>query len=226
MSTGLPIVPAAIESLRCLFVQQNCLTEISHLEGCPNLDTLNVANNRITYISNLGNLTALNSLHAAHNFVATKEDMKGLLECPSLGCVLSFLPPMRLPTPTEPTLFLSRGAAGDAHHHGPLSAFHPVRSVVDLSHNKIEDPECLEILKQMPNLRCIYLQGDTHAYRHSRPGPAAFARGRFLLFRVRCDSAFLPFEATTFRHEGFAHLTYAPFSGAYVAAGSIARTIW
>lgn len=33
------------------------------------------------------------------------------------------------------------------------------RSVIHLSNNKIEDPDCLEIFKKMPNLRCLYLQG-------------------------------------------------------------------
>jgi len=82
---GLP----ALEHLRCLFAQQNCIREISHLEGSPLLDTLNLSNNRIKAIPGaaLRPLTALSTLHLAHNSVETREDVEGLLECPSLSVV-------------------------------------------------------------------------------------------------------------------------------------------
>eukprot|EP00284_Hemiselmis_tepida_P006653 CAMPEP_0174929522 /NCGR_PEP_ID=MMETSP1355-20121228/27424_1 /TAXON_ID=464990 /ORGANISM="Hemiselmis tepida, Strain CCMP443" /LENGTH=491 /DNA_ID=CAMNT_0016175735 /DNA_START=211 /DNA_END=1682 /DNA_ORIENTATION=+ len=75
----------AMPELRCLYAQQNCITELSGLEGNLLLDSLNVANNSIRTISHISHLTALHTLQAANNRLCGPEDIEHLRECPSIG---------------------------------------------------------------------------------------------------------------------------------------------
>mmetsp|Transcript_35199 Transcript_35199/g.80314 ORF Transcript_35199/g.80314 Transcript_35199/m.80314 type:complete len:540 (-) Transcript_35199:97-1716(-) len=76
-----------LKELRCLFMNNNLIDEIEGLEGCPDLDTLNLSNNSIKSISGLGCLNRLSTLHLANNRLVTADDVKLLVECPSISCL-------------------------------------------------------------------------------------------------------------------------------------------
>ena len=104
--------------LRCIFAQQNCLLELTGLEGLENLDTLNVSNNAIKSLMGIQLLPRLTTLQITHNRLKMSEDLLALLDCPSL-------------------------------------------TVVDLSHNEIDDNDVgQKVLFKMPQLACLYLQGN------------------------------------------------------------------
>jgi len=48
------------------------------------LDTLNLSTNAISKIENLAPCTRLNTIVIANNKIKTVDDVKGLLDCPSL----------------------------------------------------------------------------------------------------------------------------------------------
>ena len=99
------------------YLQQNSIYAISHLEGVPELDTINLCNNQLRSISNLSCCSKLQTLLATHNQLESLESVTHLLDCPSIV-------------------------------------------TLDLSNNNLSDPAVLEVFKQMPNLRCLYLKGN------------------------------------------------------------------
>ena len=73
--------------------------------------------NFISKIENLGTLKGLHTLNLAQNRLVHIENLKGILDCPTI-------------------------------------------SVLDLQNNKIESPEIVDLLEQMPDLRVLYLIGN------------------------------------------------------------------
>ncbi|XP_065844876.1 dynein axonemal assembly factor 1-like isoform X2 [Oscarella lobularis] len=71
--------------MRCLYLQQNLIKKIENLDVVPELDNLNVSNNSIERIDNLECLTKLGTLQIAHNRLRCAQDIRGLLDCPSLS---------------------------------------------------------------------------------------------------------------------------------------------
>lgn len=71
--------------LRCLYLQENCISEIKNLDKLESLDTINLAKNQVKVISGLKNLTKLNTLNLEGNSLKHASDLEGLLECPSIG---------------------------------------------------------------------------------------------------------------------------------------------
>lgn len=77
----------ALTELRALYLQKNVLRELKNLDALVHLDQLNVSNNLITSLTGLERLERLNTLQATHNRLATADDVRGLLACPSLSVV-------------------------------------------------------------------------------------------------------------------------------------------
>lgn len=73
-----------LKELKCLFLQQNCISEMRNLDDLVVLDTLNVSNNLIKSISGLDNLKALKTLQISHNYLKTAQDIAGILDAPAL----------------------------------------------------------------------------------------------------------------------------------------------
>jgi hypothetical protein len=73
-----------LSELRCLYAHQNCLKTIENLEHCPQLATLQLNNNMIRSISNLSCLGSLSTLQLANNQLTTCDDLRHLLECPTI----------------------------------------------------------------------------------------------------------------------------------------------
>lgn len=71
--------------LKCLYLQQNLIKKIENLEPLELLDTLNVCNNSIQKIENLSYLSKLNTLQISNNRLETHEDIKHLVDVPSIS---------------------------------------------------------------------------------------------------------------------------------------------
>lgn len=100
-----------------------------------NLDTLNVSNNLIKRVDNLNGLANLKTLQIAKNFLETKQDIEGILACPSLTYVLC----------NQLVFYL----------YLPL-----IGSVLDLANNRIDDESILDVLEMLPELAVLNLTGN------------------------------------------------------------------
>lgn len=66
------------------YMQQNCITAISHLDNTPNLDTLNVSSNPLASLEGLEPCQHLQTLIATHCKLSSMESVAPLLQCPSI----------------------------------------------------------------------------------------------------------------------------------------------
>ncbi|KAL0232270.1 hypothetical protein PCE1_002612 [Barthelona sp. PCE] len=73
----------ALKELKCLFLQNNCIFEIDGLDELTQLQQLNLSDNQLESITNLKNVP-LTSLQASNNAISDVENLRGLLECPTL----------------------------------------------------------------------------------------------------------------------------------------------
>lgn len=71
--------------LRCLFLQQNCIEKIENIEHLQYLDTLALGNNLLKNIGGLSYSNKLTTLQVPHNFLRKSDDIKGIIECPSIS---------------------------------------------------------------------------------------------------------------------------------------------
>ena len=71
-----------------LYMHENCIRKMEHLSTLRNLKIFNLAHNWIERIEGLEGLQ-LDTLYLARNRIGWNgiEDLKGLLECPSLTCI-------------------------------------------------------------------------------------------------------------------------------------------
>merc|ERR1719498_1418977 len=79
-------------SLISLFIQENIIEDMSEgLAYLCNLRTLNLSDNMIKTVSGLGGCTKLDTLYLKRNRIGCGlsciDDLKGLIECPSLHSV-------------------------------------------------------------------------------------------------------------------------------------------
>jgi len=74
-----------MSQLRCLYIHQNCLKRIQGLNHTPLLASLQISNNFIPRIENLSGLQHLSTLQISNNALTTADDLRHLLECPSLA---------------------------------------------------------------------------------------------------------------------------------------------
>ncbi|XP_011826697.1 PREDICTED: dynein assembly factor 1, axonemal [Mandrillus leucophaeus] len=125
--------------LRCLWLQSNGIQKIEHLEAQTELRCLFLQMNLLHKIENLEALQKLDALNLSNNYIKTIEN---------LSCL-----------PVLNTLQM-------AHNH--LETVEDIQHlrecltlcVLDLSHNKLSDPEILSILESMPDLRVLNLMGN------------------------------------------------------------------
>ncbi|XP_054390181.1 dynein axonemal assembly factor 1 isoform X4 [Pongo abelii] len=125
--------------LRCLWLQSNGIQKIENLEAQTELRCLFLQMNLLHKIENLEPLQKLDALNLSNNYIKTIEN---------LSCL-----------PVLNTLQM-------AHNH--LETVEDIQHlqeclrlcVLDLSHNKLSDPEILSILESMPDLRVLNLMGN------------------------------------------------------------------
>eukprot|EP00743_Colponemidia_sp_Colp-15_P002634 GILK01002853.1.p1 GENE.GILK01002853.1~~GILK01002853.1.p1 ORF type:complete len:338 (-),score=71.30 GILK01002853.1:86-1099(-) len=128
--------------LKVLYLEGNGLSKIEGLDTLVGLRCLYLQENCIEKIENLDKLTELDSLNLSDNVITKIENLGALTKLN--------------------TLQIKRNKVGmngieDLRHLVDL----PNLGVLDLSDNKIEDPEILpEVLEKMPCLSVLYLQGN------------------------------------------------------------------
>ncbi|KAE9544160.1 hypothetical protein AGLY_001339 [Aphis glycines] len=116
--------------LKCLWIENNCLTYISGLENQTKLVGLYMHNNAITKIENLDSLVKLNTLNLSHNFV---KDLNSLIISHN-----------------------KLSSANDISHLVNCKTL----SILDLSYNYLDDPEIVDIFTNMESLRVLSLTGN------------------------------------------------------------------
>ncbi|XP_005902683.2 dynein axonemal assembly factor 1 [Bos mutus] len=125
--------------LRCLWLECNGIQKIENLEAQTELRCLFLQVNLLHKIENLEPLQKLDALNISNNYIKTIEN---------LSCL-----------PVLNTLQM-------AHNH--LETVEDIQHlrecarlcVLDLSHNKLSDPEILRVLESMPDLRVLNLMGN------------------------------------------------------------------
>ncbi|CAM9719836.1 unnamed protein product, partial [Phaeothamnion confervicola] len=70
--------------LRTLYLHENLIEKIENIDALVDLDTLNLTRNYIKKIEGLDNLPKLTTLLLGHNILKTAEDVRHILQCPSL----------------------------------------------------------------------------------------------------------------------------------------------
>ncbi|XP_041048070.1 dynein assembly factor 1, axonemal isoform X2 [Carcharodon carcharias] len=125
--------------LRCLWLECNGLLRIENLDAQTELRCLFLHQNLIHKIENLEPLQKLDSINLSNNYIKTIEN-------------LSCLPALR-------TLQLAHNqlcTVKDIEHLKQCDSL----SVLDLSHNKLGDPDVITVFEVMPNLHVLNLMGN------------------------------------------------------------------
>ena len=128
--------------LKVLYIEGNALECMEGLENCTELRCLYIQENCIDHISGLENLQLLHSINLSDNLLTKLErlDYKPKLE----------------------TLLLQRNNIGKGGVDDLVELLKLENlSVLDISHNKIEDVQVLEqVIYKLPTLAVLYLQGN------------------------------------------------------------------
>eukprot|EP00472_Partenskyella_glossopodia_P002942 CAMPEP_0197524740 /NCGR_PEP_ID=MMETSP1318-20131121/9732_1 /TAXON_ID=552666 /ORGANISM="Partenskyella glossopodia, Strain RCC365" /LENGTH=344 /DNA_ID=CAMNT_0043077759 /DNA_START=65 /DNA_END=1099 /DNA_ORIENTATION=- len=125
--------------LKCLYLEKNAIGKIEGIEHLKDLSCLYIQENMLKKIEGLANCTKLYTLNVSHNFIRGVEGLRGL---DNLNTLI-------------------------AHHNdikeskalqGLLEC--PRIAVLDLSENKLEHEDALDVLGEMSNLKVLYLKGN------------------------------------------------------------------
>ncbi|XP_070986236.1 dynein axonemal assembly factor 1-like [Oncorhynchus clarkii lewisi] len=125
--------------LKCLWLECNGLLRIQNLHAQTDLRCLFLHQNLIHNLENLEPLSKLCTLNVCNNYIRTIENIACL---PDLG-----------------TLQIAHNklqTVGDVEHLSQCLSL----SVLDMSHNLLDDPDILTVLERMPELRVLNLMGN------------------------------------------------------------------
>ncbi|KAM9545050.1 uncharacterized protein ACWYII_036151 [Salvelinus alpinus] len=125
--------------LKCLWLECNGLQRIQNLQAQTDLRCLFLHQNLIHNLENLEPLSKLCTLNVCNNYIHTIENIACL---PDLG-----------------TLQIAHNklqTVGDVEHLSQCLSL----SVLDMSHNLLDDPDILTVLERMPELRVLNLMGN------------------------------------------------------------------
>ncbi|XP_045063588.1 LOW QUALITY PROTEIN: dynein axonemal assembly factor 1 [Coregonus clupeaformis] len=125
--------------LKCLWLECNGLQRIQNLQAQTDLRCLFLHQNLIHNLENLEPLSKLCTLNVCNNYIRT---IKNIACLPDLG-----------------TLQIAHNklqTVGDVEHLSQCLSL----SVLDMSHNLLDDPDILTVLERMPELRVLNLMGN------------------------------------------------------------------
>ncbi|XP_060796725.1 dynein axonemal assembly factor 1 isoform X2 [Neoarius graeffei] len=125
--------------LRCLWLECNGIKKIENLQNQTELRCLFLHQNLIETLENLEALIKLRTLNVSNNYIRVIQNISCLTE-------LS-------------TLQISHNSLESVSDVQELCHC-PSISVLDLSNNRLNDPEILTVLEKMPNLRVLNLMGN------------------------------------------------------------------
>lgn len=125
--------------LRCLWLEGNGLSKLENLEALTELRGLYCQQNCIKVIEGLGQQKFLDTLNVSNNMITMISGLESLEKLT--------------------TLTITHNKLTDAASiRGILQC--PNVSVVDMSHNELNDPEVLTVLQEMENLKVCVLTGN------------------------------------------------------------------
>ncbi|XP_039987688.1 dynein assembly factor 1, axonemal isoform X2 [Xiphias gladius] len=125
--------------LKCLWLESNGLQRIENLDALTDLRCLFLQQNLIYKLENLEQLKKLCTLNVSNNYIRTIENISCLPDLSTLQIAHNKLETVR-----------------DIEHLSKCLAI----SVLDVSHNLLNDPEILAVLEAMPELRVLNLMGN------------------------------------------------------------------
>ncbi|XP_033833383.2 dynein axonemal assembly factor 1 [Periophthalmus magnuspinnatus] len=125
--------------LKCLWLESNGLQRIENLDAQTDLRSLFLQQNLIYKLENLDHLKKLCTLNVSNNFIQTIENISSLPDLSTLQIAHNKLESLK-----------------DINHLTECLAI----SVLDMSHNLLNDPEILTILETIPDLRVLNLIGN------------------------------------------------------------------
>lgn len=125
--------------LKCLWLECNGIKKIENLDAQTELRCLYLHQNMIEKIENLEPLQQLNTINLSNNCIQRLQNLNSL--------------------PELSTLQITHNKLRTAADIDELTACASLR-VVDLSHNKLEDPQIVHVFECMNDLRVLYLTGN------------------------------------------------------------------
>ncbi|XP_018354200.1 PREDICTED: dynein assembly factor 1, axonemal homolog [Trachymyrmex septentrionalis] len=125
--------------LKCLWLESNGIYEIANLENQSELKSLYLHHNLISKIENLDCLPKLDTLNLSHNTIRRIENLDGLKFLNNLNLSHNYL-----------------RETADIEH---LRLLHTL-SILDISHNRIDTCDIVDILGDMKSLRVVTLSGN------------------------------------------------------------------
>uniref|UniRef100_A0A6I8PRT9 Dynein axonemal assembly factor 1 n=1 Tax=Xenopus tropicalis TaxID=8364 RepID=A0A6I8PRT9_XENTR len=125
--------------LKCLWLECNGLTKIENLDAQTELRCLFLHQNLVHKIENLDHLQKLDTLNLSNNCIKTIENLSCLKVLSTLQIAYNQLHTLE-----------------DVQHLEDC----PSIRVLDLSHNKLDDPAVINILQKMPDLHVLNLMGN------------------------------------------------------------------
>ncbi|XP_070168693.1 dynein axonemal assembly factor 1 homolog [Polyergus mexicanus] len=125
--------------LKCLWLESNGIREIANLENQSELKCLFLHHNLISKIENLDYLTKLDTLNLSHNTIRRIENLDGLKFLNNLNLSHNYL-----------------RETADIEHLRLLHAL----SILDISSNKIDTCDVVDILGDVKSLRVVTLTGN------------------------------------------------------------------
>lgn len=129
----------AYYNLKALWLESNGLSKIENLEHLVSLRCLYLSKNLIEKVENLHTLRELNTLDLSENHI---QSLAGLAQLPNLL-----------------SLNVSRNRLTTSADLQELAQC-PLLNNIDISHNLIEDPETLSVLKAVPALKALRITGN------------------------------------------------------------------
>ncbi|OWY99196.1 hypothetical protein PHMEG_00029848, partial [Phytophthora megakarya] len=126
-------------NLKALWLESNGLSRIENLDHLVNLRCLYLSKNLIEKVENLCTLRELNTLDLSENRIQT---LAGLAQLPNLL-----------------SLNASRNQLTTSADLEELAQC-PLLNNIDISHNSIDDPEVLTVLKKIPMLKALRITGN------------------------------------------------------------------
>ncbi|KAM8902298.1 dynein axonemal assembly factor 1 [Spinachia spinachia] len=125
--------------LKCLWLESNGLRRIENLDAQAELRCLFLQHNLIYKLENLEPLEKLSTLNVSNNYIRIIENISCFPDLSTLQIAHNKLE-----------------TVGDVKHLSQCLAI----SVLDMSHNLLNDPEILSVLEAMPELRVLNLIGN------------------------------------------------------------------
>ncbi|XP_029028247.1 dynein axonemal assembly factor 1 [Betta splendens] len=125
--------------LKCLWLESNGLQRIENLDAQTDLRSLFLQQNLICKLENLEHLKRLCTLNVSNNYIQVIENISCLPDLSTLQIAHNKLE-----------------TVGDIEHLSQCLAI----SVLDLSHNLLNDPDIVSVLEAMPELRVLNLMGN------------------------------------------------------------------